>query len=192
MNTYKKNPITFTLTLALSLAVIGTAQAEEAKEKKEAAPTPVSEYAQEVKDLVESLNEEQAKKYTLIRHTHGVIRSVQSVEKHVAKAVKACKGNHKELGKNIESRFNEWKVAIHPVIKSGEDRLEKLILLQDYAKPSDVKQHLENYDKAALYGEKLMDLKPASDKESCNKLLKSMDKTQPDLIRLLKENIGVE
>ena len=154
--------------------------------------TPITRYAAEAEDLLRNLSEEQAKKYHLIRDTHGIIRSVQSVETIVGKAVKECKEKHGELGENIDKRFTEWKLAVHPVVKSGEDRLEKLILLQDYAKPSDVKKHLKSFDAAAQYGEKLIDLKTASDKKSCTALLKDMDKTQPNLIRLLRENIGLD
>jgi hypothetical protein len=67
-----------------------------------------------------------------------------------------------------------------------------MVLAQSYAKPIDVKKHLKNFDAAAEYGESLIDMKPASDEKSCALLLKNMDKTQPDLIRLLKENIGLE
>tara|TARA_R110002124_G_scaffold129483_1_gene290932 strand:+ start:233593 stop:234156 length:564 start_codon:yes stop_codon:yes gene_type:complete len=187
------------MSLLLTLCILspnGASQAlaEEAQTQvSEAAPdTPISRYKAETEALIESLSEEQAKKYYLIRNTHGIIRSVESVEAVVGKAAKSCKKNHKDLGKEIENRFVEWKLALHPIIKSSEDRLEKLVLIQDYAKPSDVKKHLKNFDLAATYGEKLMKQVPASDEESCTKLLKSMDATQSNLIRLLKETIGLE
>jgi hypothetical protein len=157
-----------------------------------AVDTPISRYKAETEALIESLSDEQAKKYYLIRNTHGIIRSVESVEAIVEKAAQSCKKEQKYLGTKVEDRFVEWKLAIHPIIKSSEDRLEKLVLMQDYAKPSDVKKHLKNFDLAATYGESLIDQVPASDAKSCEKLLKSMDATQGNLIRLLKETIGLE
>lgn len=178
------------IVLSLFITFLSTSPVAIANEKE--AGTPVTKFTQEAENLLKDLSEDQAKKYLLIRETHGVIRSVQSVEALVEKAVKSCKDGHVELGEQIQKRFNEWKLAVHPVIKSGEDRLEKLILLQDYAKPSEVKEHLKNFDLAAEYGEKLIDPKPASDEKSCKSLLKNMDNTQPNLIRLLKQNIGLE
>jgi hypothetical protein len=156
------------------------------------ADTPITRYKAETEALIESLSDTQAKKYYLIRNTHGIIRSVESVELIVEKAAKSCKKEHKGLGKEIENRFVEWKLALHPTMKSSEDRLEKLILMQDYAKPSDVKKHLKSFDLAANYGESLLEQVPASDAKSCEQLLKSMDATQGNLIRLLKETIGLE
>ena len=189
--------MTKAFTLLAALTVLGTvfssaAFAEETKAADTIKDTPIARYQAETEDLLRNLSEEQIKKFLVIRETHGIIRSVQSVGDIVGKAVKECKEKHGELGQNIDKRFNEWKLAVHPVIKSGEDRLEKLILLQDYAKPSEVKAHLKSFDAAAQYGERLIDLKTASDDKSCTALLKDMDKTQPNLIRLLRENIGLK
>jgi hypothetical protein len=183
-----------TLLNFVAIAAIGSAIAVPAYAEKKAkeADTPVTQYAAETEKLVKSLSEEQADKYFQIRNVHGVIRSVKSVETIISKAVKSCKKSHKELGNNIEERFAAWRVAVRPVIQQGNERLEKMVLAQSYAKPIDVKKHLKNFDAAAEYGESLIDMKPASDEKSCALLLKNMDKTQPDLIRLLKENIGLE
>tara|TARA_A100000171_G_C2022707_1_gene91895 strand:+ start:8 stop:577 length:570 start_codon:yes stop_codon:yes gene_type:complete len=189
MTRFYKTILNFAALAALSAVFTLPAHAEE-KAKK--ADTPVTQYAQETEELVKSLNEEQADKYYKIRNVHGVIRSVKSVEAIIDKAVSSCKKEHKDLGKNIEERFAEWRVAVRPVISKGNERLEKLILLQDYAKPSQVKQHLKNFDSAAQYGESLIDMKPASDEKSCKSLLENMEKTQADLIRLLEKSIGLE
>lgn len=189
MTYFSKTILNLVVIAAIGAAFNVPAQAEE-KAKK--ADTPVTQYVQETDKLVESLSEEQADKYYKIRNVHGVIRSVKSVEAIIDKAVSSCKKEHKELGKNIEERFAAWRVAVRPVISKGNERLEKLILLQDYAKPSEVKQHLKNFDSAAEYGESLIDMKPASDEKSCKSLLESMEKTQADLIRLLEKNIGLE
>jgi hypothetical protein len=193
------------LLLTLSILSTGIAHTAFAESETETAPaanaetapemiadTPISRYKAETEALIESLSDEQAKKYYLIRNTHGIIRSVESVEAIVEKAAKSCKKEQKDLGAKVEDRFVEWKLALHPIMKSSEDRLEKLVLMQDYAKPSDVKKHLKNFDLAATYGESLIDQVPASDAKSCEKLLKSMDATQGNLIRLLKETIGLE
>jgi|TARA_R110002126_G_scaffold13118_4_gene57004 hypothetical protein len=183
-----------TLLNFMAIACVGSALAAPAHAEKKAqeAQTPVTQYAAETEDLIKSLSDEQVEKYYKIRHVHGVIRSVKSVESIIDKAVKSCKKNHKDLGKSIEERFAEWRVAVRPVIKKGNERLEKLVLLQDYAKPSQVKKHLKNFDTAAEYGESLIDMKPAADEKSCSLLLENMDKTQPDLIRLLQKSIGLE
>ena len=67
-----------------------------------------------------------------------------------------------------------------------------MVLLQSIGKPSEIRSYLKLFDDAAA--QSVSDIKsvPITEKAECEKLVKNMDKTQADLIRLMTEQLNLD
>ncbi len=201
----KKNTVLILSLCVFSLAFAFSADAEEAVPQEpvkvetkvkttgdEKAETPVTKLEDLTNSMMDGLDEEQLKQFAAIRLAHGVLRSVKEVQSSVGRAVTACVEENPTLKDSMETRFRSWKSAIRPVLKKGEDRVAKMIILQDYAKPSEVRSYLTSFDEAIAYREKNIEKKPVTEKASCEAMLEKMDETQERLLDLMKESLGLD
>lgn len=154
--------------------------------------TPVTKLETLTTELMEGLSEKQLKQFAAIRLAHGVLRSVREVETSLGKGVSACAQNNPEMKDDLEGRYRSWKSAVRPVFKKGEDRVGKMIILQEYAKPSEVRHYLTSFDAAVAYREKNIEKKPVTEKKACEKMLKKMDDTELKLVSLITEALGLD
>ncbi len=144
------------------------------------------------KKLMEGLDKNQALQLAAIRESHGTIKAVENVQASVKKAVESCAAKNPDLKDQINSRHDNWRRALRPSLKQAQGKLEKMILLQSFGKPSEVRKYLRMFDEAVAARDAKVKSVPISEKAECEKLIKSMDKTEADLIRLITKNLALD
>jgi hypothetical protein len=154
--------------------------------------TPLQILDDKTAEIMEGLDQNQALQFEAIRGSHGIIRAVENVQITVEKASQACAQKNPDLARDLTSRFQDWRLALRPVLQKGRTRLEKMILLQNFAKPSEVRQYLGVFDAAVRFRDQGIVTTPVTSLDECKKFLKTMDQTQEDLIKLLNENLGLD
>ncbi len=142
--------------------------------------------------ILKDLDENQTRQFQAIRASYGTIRGVQDVRALLLRAVKACTEKNPELKDRLETRFTSWTDTVDPVIRQGENRLDKMILLQSYAKPSEVRAYLQAFDEAVIWRTENAKTVPVSDKNGCEKMIQSMDSTQTELPELLTKTLKLD
>ena len=167
-----------------------SAMAEEAKPvAKPTTPLEILDAA--TKDTLKDLDENQTKQFSAISNSFSVIRSVEDVQQSISRAVESCSAANPDLKEGMSSRFEKWKDNVRPTMKKARKKLDKMILLQSYAQPSQVRAYLKKFDEAIVYRNQQLKPAPISKVEDCKKLQTSMDKTQNDLVNLITESLGL-
>jgi hypothetical protein len=144
------------------------------------------------KALMEGLDQNQLRQLASIRESHGTIKAVENVQASVRNAVSACVAKNPDMKDQMNSRHDNWRHALRPTMKQAQSKLEKMILLQSFAKPSEVRSYLKMFDAAIAESNARVKAVPITEKAECEKLLKSMDKTEADLIRLITRNLALD
>jgi hypothetical protein len=141
--------------------------------------------------MMKGLDSNQLKQFAAIENSHGTIRAVEDVQQSISRAVESCSKANPDIKDSLSSRFEEWKEALRPVMQKGRSKLDKMILLQGFSQPSQVRAYLKKFDAAVIYRNQGIKAVPVTAKEDCQKLQKSMGKTQDDLIELLTETLAL-
>lgn len=144
------------------------------------------------KALMEKLDDNQVRQLAAIRESHGTIKAVENVQASVRNAIQSCSAKNPEIKDQLNSRHDNWRRALRPTMKQAQSKLEKMILLQSFAKPSEVRSYLKLFDDAIAESNSRFKAVPITDKAECEKLVKSMDKTEEDLIRLITKNLALD
>lgn len=155
--------------------------------KKETGPNPVQEWIAAENKLIDTLSKKDQQTFFIMRNKHGVIRSVQVVHRDVGNAVKACGKANPDMKKTMDGRFKDWENAVLPVIDLAQKYLDEEIDTQKVVFPSDFRYVLKMNDKAYRYGESKVEKQPVTDKEACEGLLESMDRTENKMVELLQD-----
>ena len=160
-------------------------------ESAKASKTPVERLTNATDDLLEGLSDKQLKQYRAIRSAHGLIHSIENVRRTIARAVEACSDNNPDMADELEKRFVKWKRKIRPHLSSAKDKRDNMVVLQSFAEPKQVRQHLELFDSAVAYKQERFEKQPVSDAESCRDMMDEMQSTQERLIKLLQERLAL-
>lgn len=144
------------------------------------------------KALMEGMDENQLRQLAAIRESHGTIKAVENVQASVKSATASCASKNPEIKDQINSRYDNWRRALRPTMKQAQTKLEKMILLQSFGKPSEVRSYLKMFDDAIAESNARIKSVPISEKAECEKLIASMDKTEEDLIRLITRNLALD
>ena len=167
-----------------------SAMAEEAKPV--AVPvTPLEKLDAATKDMLKGLDENKAKQFSAISNSYGVIRSVEDVQQTISRAVESCGVANPDLDKPMSDRFESWKEAVRPVMKKARTKLDKMVLLQSFTQPSQVRAYLKKFDDAIVYRNQKLKPTPIHTVADCKKLQSSMDSTQDNLVRLITESLAL-
>lgn len=159
-----------------------------AEEKKEQAheETPVSQWIDAENALIEPLSKTDQQTFFVLRNKHSVIRTLRVVRDDIKSAVTLCAKENESLNEEIKTRFSDWENAVLPILKEADIFLKKEIDEQVVVTPSDARKVLKLNDKAYKYSQSKIKKQPISDEKSCKNLIKSMDKTEDELISLLQ------
>ena len=174
----------------ITLALHGATPAAHAEDA--APPEAQTKLDQETQELMKGLDENKLRQLAAIRNAHGTLKAVDNVQTSVKNAVGACSEKNPGLKDEINSRFDNWKMAIRPTIKKGEDKLEKMILLQSFAKPSEVRAYLKLFDDAVKARDAKITAVPVTEEAECKRLIKKMDETEETLVKLLTESLQLD
>ncbi|MFA7276309.1 MAG: hypothetical protein WC043_05860 [Pseudobdellovibrionaceae bacterium] len=190
--------VTFLFVASVPIAAAQESEktAAEAEVDAPAAPsvpeTPLTRLDESRAALTQGLAENLLRQFAAIDSGYGTIRAVENVQMSVGRAVKACTAANPDMETTMTERFEAWKDALRPVIKKARGKIDKMILLQGFAQPSQVRAHLRLFDAAIIYRNEGIVETPVSSKAECEKLLSSMDQTQADIIRLMTESLALD
>ena len=191
------------LTLMAAMPVYAQEKATPAPEaaaaaKTEAAkPAPAPVSAEErldakAEEMMKGLDQNQIMQFRAIRTAHGTIRAVEDVRDSLERAVKSCGTANPDMIEAMSARYQSWKNEVLPIVRQGQNRLDKMILSQGFARPSAVRAYLKNFDDMIKQQKSGYTEVPVSSKESCQSLEKNMDSSQRVMGRLIIETLGLD
>lgn len=152
-------------------------------------PTPVDEWVEAENAMIDKLSEDDQAKIFIMRNKHSVIRAIGVVERDIGAAVEACGKNNPDMKDSMSERYKQWQNAVNPIIKTAQKNLDASINSQKIVKASEFKKVLKLNDMAFEYGDKMTVKKPVSSKDACEKLVKSMDKSEDEMVTLLRQSL---
>jgi hypothetical protein len=141
---------------------------------------------------MDGLDKNSLRQFAAIRNAHGTIRAVENVQGSLGRAAEACADKHPNELPNAKNDFEEWRLRLRPTMKEAEDRLEKMVLLQGYAKPSEVRTYLRLFDEAATERDKKIKAVPVTELDECKDMLENMKDKGRELDKLIRENLGLD
>lgn len=162
-------------------------KAPKKSDKKAQAANPVQEWIAAENKLIDTLSAKDQRSFYVMRNKHGVIRSVRIVHRDVQNAVRACGKANPDMKAQMNDRFTQWEDAVLPVLDLADKYLKEEIDTQKVVFPSDFKHVLKLNDKAYVFGEEQIEKTPVTDKEACQGLLDSMDRTENKMVELLQD-----
>ncbi len=196
------------IVLLLSVSIIGvmahSAIAQESQEAGVVKPIPVVEgnndsqipedkaqnkVFEAAKDFTAGMDPMSERHFTVLFSNYNLIEVVKTVQDDIGLAVAACGKENAEMQEPMNARFADWKAAIAPIINDAEANVGNMIVAQSYAEPREIKKFFKFVDKTREEREDGVEKVPVTSKEACNFLLKSMDKTQPNMVSLLKQTL---
>lgn len=159
---------------------------EENPAEEEDTSTPISEWIDAENALIKDLSAQDQETFFIIRNKHSVIRSMRVVRDDISNAVKACSEENPEIKEEITGRFSDWKNAVEPILKEADKFLKTEIRSQKVVPNKDFRNILKLNDAAYAFSNGQIEKRPVTDMKACEKLLKSMDRTENKLIALLQ------
>lgn len=179
------------LSTLVALLALGFADASFAQTS--AAPqNPVQKLHVRTDEMLKGLDENHLRQFEAIRSSHGTIRAVADVRTLLTTATKACIAENPDMKEQIMTRFTAWKDTVDPVLRQGQNRLDKMVLLQNFERPSRVRQYLRLFDEAVDWRTAQNQSMPISEKAACEKMLESMNDTQKELSDLLIKTLKLD
>lgn len=182
MRKFNKCLIVAALMVSFSLPALANKQ-----DDLNAIETPITKWMAAENAMIDKLPIQNQKIFFVLRNKDNVIRSVKMVERDVQIAVKSCAKENPEIGSEIKSRFKDWQNAVNPILKEAESFLKKELKEQEAFHISDYKHITKLNDKAFEFSEEQIQKKPVSSLEACQGLIKSMDRSENQLVELLQD-----
>lgn len=155
------------------------------KELRSANNPHIKKVEDKARGLISPLTQPQMKYMLEIREAYGVVRSVEIVEKDVARAVRLCGEDNPGIKDSMSDRFAQWTGSVSPILKGKMDAIQAAIDKQDFTPPAKVRDYLKTLDDAARYAEGKFKKEVLTSPAACESLRKSMDRTEDDVVRLM-------
>ncbi len=175
------------LLFAFLLFSVSTSPAFAADDKKQGETK--NEVVAASEEFMKDLDETAQRHFSVLQGNYNLIKVVETVRDSVDEAVDGCGDANPDLKEPLDTRFDEWKDAIKPVMKEADANVKNMILAQEYAKPKDIRKFLKLIDKARKNHEKGVEKVPVVTPEACQSLLEKMDDTQANMVKLLKATL---
>ena len=185
----------FLLILMPSFASAQEKQAEEKplKQMQEVAPikqeksTPVTEWVKVENAYLDTLPEGNRELFFIMRNKYNIIRSIDVVHRDIEKAVVACGEKNEELKTPMTTRLKNWEESVFPILSEADKLLDRELQEQEAFHRSDYMHLMKMNDKAFAFSDSQTERIPVTTAQACKDLLKSMDRTEDRLVRLLQE-----
>lgn len=89
--------------------------------------TPVTEWIAAERKLVDTLPLANRETMYILRHKHGIIRTIGVARDEISGAVQSCGKENPEIKSDIDNRFSDWERAVLPLIKTAKKSLNREI-----------------------------------------------------------------
>ena len=157
-----------------------------AEENKE---PPKNEVLAAAEEFSKDLDKRSKRHFTVLYSNYNLIKVVEAVRDSVDKAIDACGEANPDMKEGLDTRFKEWKTAVKPAMTEADNNVNNMLLAQEYAKPREIKKFFKLIDKARKQQEKEVEKVPVTTPEACEGLLKRMDGTQAQMVKLLQSTL---
>ncbi len=178
-----------------------TEKAQKAKEtEKDAKPatvktvkpvmtTPMKKWIDAENALVDPLTKKQKESVFVMRNKYSVIRVIEIVKRDIGNAVQSCSKENPGMKGKMNTRFDQWKGNVDPILKSAAELLQKDIDAQKNVDAGAFRNVLKLNDEAYEDGEKHVVKKVVTSADACERLVGSMDRTENEMVTLLEQTL---
>lgn len=149
--------------------------------------TPITEWISSENALLDRLPEQNKQTFFVLRTKHSTIRAIETVRRDIGNAVAACSTKNPDLKEEINERFGEWKSSVNPILDDAKKYLDKELQEQQAFHRTDYDHIIKLNDKAYNFSDEQVKKTPVTEKKACEKLIRSMDRTEDNLISLLQD-----
>ncbi len=139
--------------------------------------------------LIDPLNKKDKETILILRNKYSYIKATEIVSRDVGNAVKSCGDKNPDMKSKMDERYKQWRSAVDPILETAEKQLDKDIDALKIVDPDDMRDVLELHDEAYENAEKQIIKTPVTTPDACRGTLASMDRTEDDMIRLLRETL---
>lgn len=155
-----------------------------------AGPTgPLKVWIDAENKLIDPLSDKDKESIFILKNKYSMMQATRIVERDIGNAVKACGDKNPDMKDAMTGRFKQWQKAVNPILETAEEQLEKDIDNQKLVDPDALEDVLDLQDEAYEFGEKQTTKQLVTSKEACEGLIKSMDRTEDNMIRILQETM---
>ena len=173
--------------LLLIAGLVLTVPAVSAEEAEAPEANPVTEWREAEQQFMATLPRANQEVFFILKNKHNVIRTIEVVHRDVAKAVKACGKANRDIKEPISDRLKSWENAVLPILKTAGQFLETELKDQQAFHISDYRHLIKLNDAAFAYSDAQIEKQIVTTSEACRKLLRSMDRTEDELVSLLQD-----
>ncbi len=149
--------------------------------------TPITEWLSSENALLDRLPEQNKQTFFIIRSKHSTMRAIETVREDIGSAVQACSKENPDLKKQMNERFDAWKGSVNPVLKEARTFLKQELKEQTAFHMTDYNHIIKLNDKAYKFSNEQVKKTPVTSKDACLRLVKSMDRTEDNLISLMQD-----
>lgn len=150
---------------------------------------PVKDWIDAENALIDPLSDKDKESFFIMRNKYSVIRVIKVVEGDISNAVDSCGAKNPDMKDKMTKRFGEWKGAVDPIITTAKKQLDKDIDNQKIVDVQKARDVLTLNDKAYEFGDKKVIKTPVTTPEACQGLVDSMDRTEDEMITLLRQTL---
>lgn len=135
--------------------------------------------------LTKDLDSARRRHFYTIYNSNNLISTVKYVRGHVGEAIDACSKNNPDMEGALRERYKVWTDVVNENLVSAEGQVNNMVLAQDYAPDTAVRNILKQADALRDKNQKGVERIPVTSKEACDYLLNKMDETQKSMVELL-------
>ena len=175
------------LVLVFSFPAVAEEEVPGALEKEDQAAR--NEILNKAAEFAKDLDKTESRHFGVMYGNYNMISVVNTVRDHVEEAVEACGDENPDMEDEMDTRFDEWKAAVDPVIEQAEANVSNMILAQEYAEPRDLRGFFKDIDRARKERNEAVEKVPVTSVDACENLLVTMDDTQKNMVQLLQQTL---
>lgn len=154
------------------------------------APSPLMAKLNDmIRDIRKDLDAINRRHFFLVYNNHNIITTVKTVQKDVTSAIQSCGKENPDMKDDLDARFATWNDAINTQLDEANGHIENMIIAQDYAQKSTIRNILKTADELREETASKVQKVPVVTEKACNHLLNKMDETQDTMVNLLKQTL---
>lgn len=150
---------------------------------------PVKDWIDAENAMIDPLSQKDKESIFILRNKYSIIRVIGIVERDIGNAVKSCGDKNPAMKKTMDERYKQWKNSVNPIIATAKKQLDKDIDAQKIVEVKEFRKVLKLNDEAYEFGDKQVTKTPVTTPEACQGLLASMDRTENEMIMLLRQTL---
>lgn len=152
------------------------------------AQSPVDIFAT-VRGFTHDMSMDDKEHFYHIYGNYNMISTVNIVRDDVGGAIKACVESNVDMADDLTERYGRWDGEISTSLEEAKGHLDNMVIAQSYVDADGIRGIFELVDAARERKSVDNEKTPVSTKEACTFLLEKMDKTQVQMLGLLRATL---